>query len=165
MNIPSERRTEPPAPGAPIQPAVPGFRMRIDSNGHAARAALARILDILQDQGLGTDEAGSVQIVLAEVLNNILEHAYRGDTANGAILVEGDWRGDGLHLSVRDSGLAMPQGRLPLGARPAVEVDLMELPEGGFGWFLINDLAKDLSYRRVGGENLLSFRLAITPPC
>jgi serine/threonine-protein kinase RsbW len=40
-------------------------------------------------------------------------------------------------------------------------VDLMDLPEGGFGWFLIKDLAKDVVYARVEGENRLQLRVAV----
>jgi serine/threonine-protein kinase RsbW len=55
----------------------------------------------------------------------------------------------------------MPDGQLPLGQPTAVDVDLMDLPEGGFGWFLIQDLARDVTYVRVGSENRLDMRLAV----
>ncbi len=58
----------------------------------------------------------------------------------------------------------MPGGQLPLGMSQSLNVGLCDLPEGGFGWFLIKDLAKDLKYRRIGQENHLHLRIAITVP-
>ncbi|MEL7081583.1 MAG: ATP-binding protein, partial [Pseudomonadota bacterium] len=55
----------------------------------------------------------------------------------------------------------MPDGETPLGRPANLNVDKMDLPEGGFGWFLIKDLAKDVDYKRVGWENRLSLRLAV----
>jgi serine/threonine-protein kinase RsbW len=52
----------------------------------------------------------------------------------------------------------MPKETLPEG-RLIARADVSNLPEGGFGWFLIRALSRDLDYRRVGGRNLLSFRL------
>ena len=59
---------------------------------------------------------------------------------------------------ISDTGLPMPEGQLPAGVLAPLG-DFADLPEGGFGWHLIRSLSKDLSYRREGGRNLLSFRL------
>ena len=55
----------------------------------------------------------------------------------------------------------MPNGRAPLGDNPRDYARADELPEGGFGWFLIRELAHDLVYDRENGENFLIFRMAI----
>jgi serine/threonine-protein kinase RsbW len=52
----------------------------------------------------------------------------------------------------------MPKDGLPEG-RLVTLAETATLPEGGFGWFLIRTLSRDLDYRREGGRNLLSFRL------
>jgi serine/threonine-protein kinase RsbW len=57
----------------------------------------------------------------------------------------------------------MPDGEVPFGQRPIYGA-VHTTPEGGFGWFLIRELAKDVRYERVDGENRLSFRIAITLP-
>ena len=49
----------------------------------------------------------------------------------------------------------MPGGDLP-GARQATIVDVADLPEGGFGWYLIRTLTQELTYLRDGERNLLS---------
>ena len=65
-----------------------------------------------------------------------------------------------LFLRTQDSGLPMPGGELPAG-RLAEATDIQDLPEGGFGWFLIRSLTQDLAYQRVDGLNILSFCIAV----
>jgi serine/threonine-protein kinase RsbW len=143
------------------QSALTPFEFFIESSDMAAREALARVLDGLRPLALEPEEKSTVELVLAEVLNNIVEHAYPDPNNPGPIHVACRHACEGLHLHVRDAGLAMPGGQAPLGLAQVVETDVDDLPEGGFGWFLIRDLAKDLSYRRVGGENHLDLRLAV----
>lgn len=58
----------------------------------------------------------------------------------------------------------MPGGVLPLGASPALVAagNMGDLPEGGFGWFLIRDLTQNLSYVRDGATNRLDFVLPLS---
>ena len=71
--------------------------------------------------------------------------------------------GDGAEkFRIEDTGRPMPGGETPLGQAANLDVDLEDLPEGGFGWFLIRDLAKDVNYSRADGTNVLDLRLAIT---
>ena len=71
---------------------------------------------------------------------------------------------DGLHLAVSDEGLPMPDLQAPLGLPQEIDRPVCDLPEGGFGWFLIRDLAKDLSYRRLAQENRIDLRLPVGLP-
>jgi serine/threonine-protein kinase RsbW len=38
---------------------------------------------------------------------------------------------------------------------------LGDMPEGGFGWLIIRQLARDVAYVREDGVNQLSFRIAV----
>jgi serine/threonine-protein kinase RsbW len=58
----------------------------------------------------------------------------------------------------------MPEGKAPNGSPAPLDCDTEELPEGGFGWFLIRDLAHELNYTRISGKNLLSFRISVGAP-
>jgi len=60
-----------------------------------------------------------------------------------------------------DSGRPMPEEKLPMAVQADVDVDMFDLPEGGFGWFLIQDLAKDVDYAYEKGKNILDLRLAV----
>ena len=137
------------------------FDVQVQSGTQAVRQALGQVREHLQRFDLDQEEEGTVQLVLAEVLNNIVEHAYPPSEPVGPIVIRAKQKTDGLHLNIRDKGHAMPDGKLPIGEAQPIDVDLPDLPEGGFGWFLIRDLARDISYRRVAQENLLCLRIAV----
>ncbi|MFK7763520.1 MAG: ATP-binding protein [Roseobacter sp.] len=137
------------------------FEIHFESGEFAVRQALARFISALGPLDLNVEERGMVEIVLAEVLNNIVEHAYPDPAQIGSIGISCVHQPDGLQVKICDSGHPMPQERLPTGRLASVDVELKDMPEGGFGWFLIQHLAKDVSYQRVGHENHLSMRLAV----
>lgn len=141
--------------------AFPPFTVSIISDEMAVRNALAEFLTALKPLDLGGEETGTVELVLAEVLNNVVEHAYPDPAAVGRISITCALKTDGLHLHITDEGEPMPEGVAPVGRQASVDVAFDDLPEGGFGWFLIQDLAKDVTYQRVGAENHLSLRLAV----
>lgn len=147
--------------GPPTRAARPRHRVALGQGDMAVRQALAEILDTLERAGLDLEERGTVQLVLAEVLNNIIEHGYPGRNPRGPITVGFGQGADGLWIHVTDRGCPMPDGQLPIGKMQPLDVDLMDLPEGGFGWFLIQNIAKDIVYERVEPENRLTFRIAV----
>ncbi|MFT4150032.1 MAG: ATP-binding protein [Paracoccaceae bacterium] len=128
----------------------------IPADPQSVRGALCALFDSLLLQSLSEDRRGTAEIVLAEAMNNIVEHAYA--------------RREGLiHLSLRlgpcdlvcrieDSGQPMPAGELP-GRELCLRDETGDVAEGGFGWHLIRSLSRDLDYRRVDGRNLLTFRI------
>ncbi|QFT58522.1 serine-protein kinase RsbW [Sulfitobacter sp. THAF37] len=139
------------------------FRVGISlpSSELAVRNALNDLCRALEPLALHVEELQTVELVLAEVLNNIVEHAYPQQRPGDTIDIRAEHRADGLHFRISDRGRAMPAGLPPLGRHIAEPPKATSIPEGGFGWFLIRDLARDVRYRRVGGENQLDLRLAI----
>ena len=140
---------DPPDPRLCAQVVIPADPL-------AVREGLRALFDTILLRSLPEDGRGTAEIVLAEALNNIVEHAYA--CAPGDIEITLDLRGQDLVCRILDSGLPMPDETLPEGRLHSL-ARTEELPEGGFGWFLIRTLSRDLDYRRVGGRNLLSFRL------
>jgi len=136
--------------------------MTFRSGPLAVRAVLAHILVELDPLGLHSDELGTIEIVLAEALNNVVEHAYPAGTASGPIDIDCRTARDGLHVRITDDGRAMPGGQIPAGAETALSDDMTDLPEGGFGWFLIRQLAQDVAYRRERDRNILDPRLPVS---
>ena len=116
----------------------------------AVREALARIAASGPMAALSDDHRATAEIVLAEVLNNIAEHAYAG--AAGDIAISLCATPAGLDCQLSDHGREMPGGSPPMGTLPKEEC-----PEGGFGWYLIRLLTQDLGYQRRHGQNLLHF--------
>ena len=118
-----------------------------------ARAAIMHVVATLSENGLDADQLGEVELAVAEVVNNIVEHGYVGLPA-GAIRISCENGPTGLRISVLDQGHCIPGG-LPPGCPPDLDVPQSDLPEGGFGWLLIRTIATDLSYVRVGNQNRL----------
>ncbi|MEM6372759.1 MAG: ATP-binding protein [Pseudomonadota bacterium] len=145
----------------PLVSNLPSFQVSIQSGEMAVRDALSQLMEGLSPLSLDVEESGTVELVMAEALNNIVEHAYPEGDANGPICITCNHRRDGLHMRVVDQGRAMPNGQTPLGAPVETDVALNDMPEGGFGWFLIKDLAKEVTYDRVDAENHLTLRLAV----
>ena len=67
--------------------------------------------------------------------------------------------GPDLTCELIDRGRGIPGGQLPAGALPDLDTPRAQLPEGGYGWFLIQALTRHLNYARIGGENHLTFSM------
>jgi len=136
------------------------FHRHFTSDPAVVAGVLASLGEAFQEFCLHEDVISSIEIVLSEVINNINEHAYRG-AVDGPVELHAAIDGRDVLFRIVDSGIGMPGGKIP--ARMAADVTgpLAQLPEGGFGWCLIHDLAHDLSYFREKGENRFSFRVTI----
>ena len=124
----------------------------------AVRVALVRLVADLLQRGLQADDAATLELVLAEVLNNIVEHAFAGGD-EGAISVALVPRADHVDCEVRDTGGPMPGNALPEGCCPDATGGPPTLSEGGYGWFLIRSLSDGLTYARTDKGNQLRFRV------
>jgi len=140
-----------------------GIKFAFQANELAVRKVLDDTIAALRFLDLSGEEYGTIELVLAEVMNNIVEHAY-ASAPDGMIELKITPGDKGLNCELRDEGQPMPNGVVPLGHLPAVNMgpmaDICDLPEGGFGWFLIRDLAHNLEYSRQDGNNILTFRIA-----
>lgn len=132
--------------------------LEFPSGEEQVRGALCELTAKLREMELSSGDIGSAEVVLGEVLNNIVEHAY-GAGRSGRIAVCLHRAGQVLRFHVLDEGGALPRARLPEGRLPALDGTLEEMPEGGFGWYLVHRLANDLSYKRTEGRNELAFSI------
>ncbi len=135
------------------------LRLVIPARAAAVRQALQAACETLLLRSLTEDARGTAQIVIAEALNNIVEHAYA--SGEGEIELSLKRSGGKLSVLITDQGHPMPGDALPEGRLP--DPDPANLPEGGFGWFLIRSLSQDLRYCRSDGRNHLFFRLDADP--
>jgi serine/threonine-protein kinase RsbW len=119
-------------------------------------------MGMLHARGMAQEQIGAVEIVLAEVVNNIVEHAYAG-VAPGEVVITGDIQDKTLKLTAIDFGKPLPEGKLPEGKPADVSGDIQDLPEGGFGWFMIRTLTRDTRYRRDNDQNRLELTMDLVP--
>ncbi|MBO9447713.1 ATP-binding protein [Ruegeria sp. R14_0] len=122
-----------------------------------ASAGIAQLSKGLEVQGLPAHQAGDVKIALAEAINNVVEHAYAGITP-AKVKVHCRLHQNWLDILISDTGNPLPGFRVPDGVPASLGSSIDELPEGGFGWFLIHELTSDIRYERSDGCNLLSLR-------
>lgn len=151
--------TDPPdAPGPEgVGPLI--LRLTLPGELGEIRGALAQVMARLDPLELTADCRSSAELVLAEVLNNVIEHAYAEES--GPIGLELRLAADALACSIHDTGLPMPDGTPPSSRQALLDVPLDSLPEGGFGWFLIRSLTRDIEYVRERDGNRLSFLLPL----
>jgi len=142
--------------GARAMAAPDPIRRRFTSGDLATRQALAEVTVALADAGLSEDDIANAELILAEALNNIVEHAYAG--TEGPVELEIELRRDGLDCALRDQGRAAAFDPPPDAPLPEIAPPL-RLPEGGFGWHIIRCLSTDLRHSRAGEWNELSFRV------
>ncbi|MGI3169681.1 ATP-binding protein [Pseudooceanicola sp. C21-150M6] len=143
-----------PQPAAAVSGSI-----ALDARALAVRHALAEFIDRLRDATLEQEQLGTIELVLAEVLNNVVEHAYT-DTG-GHIGLHWSLGETGLLIRVEDSGRAMPGDILKMTRRSAQDLRAPVISEGGYGWFLIDRLARNIVYRREGDRNILTFRICL----
>lgn len=141
--------------------SLPPFYVSLAGAEDAIREGIAQTFVWLAPLALGEDEAGTVQLVLAETLNNVVEHALAASNGKTLIEIRGSYGDHGLELVIIDEGVPMPDGKAPNPDAPDVDVAMADLPEGGFGWFMINTLAQEVCYTREGRFNHLTLRLAV----
>lgn len=133
----------------------PDFTLSLAATEMAVRAALANLRTCLAARKMPPDLLSTVELALAEALNNIVEHAYAPDRP-GEIRLAVVLTRDRLRCTLRDRGTPLPDMALPDDDPPDPDVARDTLPEGGFGWFLIRHLTDGLCYARTGDENILT---------
>lgn len=130
--------------------------------GHVTMA-LQDLADHLKAQGCASGLIDDGTIVLAEVLNNVEEHAY-GGRSGAPVTVRLEAQAAALRYVVEDRGRRYPKDQLPDAEMPASHRDDLDgLPEGGFGWPLVRKLTSEVSYTRDGDTNRLVFCLPARP--
>lgn len=128
----------------------------------AVRSGISTILGLVDQRDCAREEIDQLEIALAEVFNNIVEHAYP-ERDDGMIDVTVELKDPGAHFTILDTGEPMPSGRLPGGHTADPERAPHEQPEGGYGLHLLRTCARKLRYARNGDTNCLTFRVRLTP--
>ena len=129
---------------------------------HATSEEVMRGVEALQsfaaDQGVPEKMIFGLALALEECGSNVVNHALQRD-ATRSFKVEFDRKGDEFLIELRDGGPAFdPTTSTP--RKPQAEDD--DLP-GGWGIELVRRQMDEISYRRVGNENVLRLTKRLVP--
>ncbi|MEP5762049.1 MAG: ATP-binding protein [Litoreibacter sp.] len=124
----------------------------------SVRGHITQVLDDLSDHLPYPQTRPSLELVMAELLNNIVEHSYAGNP-RGYIFLQVTLDADDIFIKTSDTGIPMPDLLLPDPSSPDLDVSRIHLPEGHFGWLMIRELCCDLQYMRTNATNHFSLKL------
>lgn len=113
------------------------------------------------DAVVDPDALGRLELVLAEMMNNVAEHAGGAGVVPGLMHLCVVMHDSGLSCAITDNGNQLPPDCLKPRSLPVM--DPLDLPEGGFGWFLIQGLTQSLCYYREDQRNCLAFTVPWHP--
>lgn len=129
------------------------FSHNFEASDLATRSALELLSVHMSRAGIGPEDQATLELILAEALNNVTEHAYAGTT--GPVVLVLCTSDLGITCRITDRGKPMPNNDAPNPDLPEISPP-DELPEGGFGWNIIRCLTQDLRYSREGPWNSLT---------
>lgn len=140
-------------------PVLPTLDLNIYSDLRQASEAVVRVGKWLEQEHVPSDCIGDITLVLAEALNNVIEHAY-GDDRKGDIAVKATLRARTLSMQIVDGGRPFhgPPEEVTLQTET---YDVADMPDGGYGWFLIKSLTEDIHFSHSGGKNRLTLVVAL----
>ena len=114
----------------------------------------------LERNAVEPEPKDDILIVLAELLNNIVEHGYcASGKGNIHLTVHAHKRPDknAVYIRTIDQGPPVPADALIGASLPSLTKDIQHMPEGGFGWFMIHTLTDSINYERIDDENRFTF--------
>jgi serine/threonine-protein kinase RsbW len=140
--------------------ARPTLSLHLSSVLQDASDAVVQVGNWLEGENVDSERIADITLVLAESLNNVIEHAYSYQES-GLIEIKARIRGVTMSLQIVDGGLPFvgPPDEVSVSS-PNETLD--ELPEGGFGWFLIQKLTEDIHFSHSRGKNRLTLVLLLT---
>ncbi|MBT8409172.1 MAG: ATP-binding protein, partial [Alphaproteobacteria bacterium] len=100
-----------------LKTPVPVLARDFDADFQAIRDVLTDLRTCLAGKNASSEDIGSLELLLSEVLTNVVKHAY-ADGPRGQIRLALTCDGNSVYVDVRDFGSALPGGALPVG-RPA----------------------------------------------
>ena len=138
-----------------------GFRAWLRADAAEAACVREAFGRFCEAAGVAEQAVHDLSLALQEMLDNVIEHAYRG-RPRGVILVEASFEpGAEIVVTVRDRGPAFDPADAPL---PDTTATVETARVGGLGLHLVRHLVDTLHHERRSGENrlVLSRRMART---
>jgi serine/threonine-protein kinase RsbW len=133
------------------------MEMRIGNRLDEMPAIAAMVEEFGVKHSIPSAVVNEINLVLDEVVSNIISYGYSED-ATGQIIVKLRYQPGEICVEVQDDGKAFD----PLQAgRPDMSGTVQTRKVGGLGIYFVKELMDDVSYARVGNENLLAVKKKI----
>lgn len=129
------------------------YKTQIKSRQPAVSSVVEQAAELFERAEIEVEVAGEVCLILAEALNNVVEHAYR-NSEDGDIDIIVKMAVNWVTIEINDFGPEYALPRSTIMDSPG-EHALEDLPEGGFGWGLIEILTDGISLARIDNRNHL----------
>lgn len=149
----------------PVHPLLPEetawqWRVAIGSDLSRLSHVRQRLTKILEKKGVGMETIQDTQLIVEELLANTIRY---GCTAASPCRIDMHFRvtPDHLEMCFEDNGL--PFNPLAEIAPPDLDADDESRAMGGFGFFLVCELAERIDYVHRDGKNVLTVALALPP--
>jgi serine/threonine-protein kinase RsbW len=125
------------------------MHLNIPANAEEIPEAAELVARFAASAGLDKQACFQIQVVVAEALNNIVDHGLDGEGSDSVHIHCGVVEDD-LEINIRDEG--RPYDQLPSQRFPDGRA------EGGRGWPIIVSWADSIEYRSARGRNELTLR-------
>ena len=104
----------------------------------------------LAEPAIGREAAALVDLAVTEICANVVRHGHPGapEDTYDVVMRTSD---NAIEIEVRDAGPPVPPG---IPEMPSVDVDLMSMPEGGFGLALVMKTMDEFERWREGDVNV-----------
>ncbi len=127
-------------------------RIELDNELEEMAKVMTALAEFSARAGLDKKVAQAAELVLDELLNNIISHAYL-DTGQHTIVVEMCVAENALQLVVSDDGIPFN----PFTQKdPDLKSSLEEREVGGVGVFLVKKFMDECSYQRLQKRNVVT---------
>jgi serine/threonine-protein kinase RsbW len=139
------------------------IELRIDSRLENVALVGAAVHAIAGGLGFTEGERANIELCVVEAVSNSVRHAYLGQPGH-AVTVRVCADETGVEIHVLDDGHPVPEkNRIP--REPDLDPsDLLSIPEGGRGTFLMHALMDTVGYGTEGAANLLVLKKALRGP-
>lgn len=106
------------------------------------------------------DFAEEVELAIVESLNNVIEHSYLGESSHN-IEVVFEFPENAMVCKIRDFGAHWELQ--PEYVAPDLDVPVEDLPEGGFGLYLVHQVMDSVTLEKKDPGSLLVLKKYVVP--
>ncbi len=129
------------------------FKYKIDSSYSEVTNLMNRVNDDGIYKSVDPQTKGEIEICLVEALNNVVRHSYKEQSGNDIELAISIFDSI-ITFQLTEYGLPKPHmGKPELDYDPE---DIDNLPEGGMGLYIIDNLMDKTEYNSESGKNIFT---------